>query len=96
MTTIVRDLMTTDLVMCPADTALRGAAQLMRDRGIGDVLVTRNGRLAIAHCSVSRWWRAVARSGSSASATSLSRARSSSHARTAPSPPAPAAARPKR
>jgi CBS domain-containing protein len=46
MTTIVRDVMTTDLVTCPADASLRDAARLMRDRSIGDVLVTRDGRLA--------------------------------------------------
>jgi CBS domain-containing protein len=46
MSTIVRDVMTTDLVTCPSDASLRDAALLMRDRGIGDVLVTRDGRLA--------------------------------------------------
>jgi CBS domain-containing protein len=45
MPTIVRDVMTTDLVTCPVDASLRDAASLMRDRGIGDVLVTRDGRL---------------------------------------------------
>ncbi len=45
MSTIVRDVMTTDLVTCPVDASLREAAQLMRDRSIGDVLVTRDGRL---------------------------------------------------
>ncbi len=36
----VKDVMTTDLVSCDASTPLADAATLMRDRDIGDVLVT--------------------------------------------------------
>ena len=39
-------VMTTDLVTCPADATIADAARLMRDRDIGDVLVTdADGRL---------------------------------------------------
>ena len=47
MTSTIQDVMTTDLVMCPATTSIRDAARMMRDRDIGDVLVTDDGdRLA--------------------------------------------------
>lgn len=39
MAQLVRDLMTTDPVALPADTPVRQAAQAMRDKDIGDVLV---------------------------------------------------------
>jgi CBS domain-containing protein len=41
----VRDIMTPDPVACPADATIGEAAELMRDRGIGDVLVERDGEL---------------------------------------------------
>src|SRR5918992_547575 len=41
----VSDLMTKDPVTVPLDTRLTEAAQIMRDRGIGDVLVMSNGHL---------------------------------------------------
>jgi CBS domain-containing protein len=41
----IRDLMTTDLVMLEADRPVAEAAQKMRERNVGDVLVTRNGGL---------------------------------------------------
>jgi CBS domain-containing protein len=41
----LKDVMTTDLVSCPADTSLTEVARLMRDRDIGDVLVTDGDRL---------------------------------------------------
>ncbi|HWL45101.1 MAG TPA: CBS domain-containing protein [Ilumatobacter sp.] len=43
MTTTIQDVMTTELVMCPSSTTIGDAARLMRDRNIGDVLVTRDG-----------------------------------------------------
>lgn len=47
MTSTIQDVMTTELVMCPATTTIADAARLMRDRDIGDVLVTGDGdRLA--------------------------------------------------
>jgi len=42
MATKVRDVMTTDLVTCPASTTIGDAARMMRDQDIGDVLVTRD------------------------------------------------------
>lgn len=46
-TTTIRDVMSTDLVTCPTDTTIADAARMMRDHGIGDVLVTRkNDKLA--------------------------------------------------
>lgn len=41
----VRDLMTPEPVTLPLDAPLTEAARLMRDREIGDVLVTQGGRL---------------------------------------------------
>jgi CBS domain-containing protein len=38
--------MTTDLVTCPTTATIGDAAKLMRDRNIGDVLVTRGDQLA--------------------------------------------------
>ena len=38
----VRDVMTTDVAAMPMTASLREAANLMRERGIGDVLVTRD------------------------------------------------------
>ncbi len=40
MTLTIRDVMTTDLVSCPSTATVAEAARLMRDRNIGDVLVT--------------------------------------------------------
>ena len=45
MAQLVRDLMTTDPVALPIDTPVREAAQIMRDQGIGDVLVVTGDRL---------------------------------------------------
>lgn len=39
MSSIVQELMSTDLVTCPPTSTLEHASRLMRDRGIGDVLV---------------------------------------------------------
>lgn len=38
----VQDMMSTDLVTCPSTTTIAEAARLMRDRDIGDVLVTQD------------------------------------------------------
>jgi CBS domain-containing protein len=38
--------MTTSLVTCPSTATVTDAARLMRDRDIGDVLVTRDGKLS--------------------------------------------------
>jgi CBS domain-containing protein len=46
MTTTLNDVMTTDIVACDAGTPLHEVARLMRDRDIGDVLVTDRDRLA--------------------------------------------------
>lgn len=47
MTQTIDTVMTTDLVTCPGDATIAEAARLMRDRDIGDVLVTgEDGRLA--------------------------------------------------
>jgi CBS domain-containing protein len=41
----VSDVMTTDLVTVPSTASIADVARLMRDRNIGDVLVTNNGKL---------------------------------------------------
>jgi CBS domain-containing protein len=46
MAQLVRDVMTPDPVALPADTPVRFAAQAMRDRDIGDVLVVDGDQLA--------------------------------------------------
>jgi len=47
MASTIQDVMTTTLVTCPATATIADAARLMRDREIGDVLVTgHGGRLA--------------------------------------------------
>jgi len=43
MAATIQEVMTTDLVTCPTTTTIADAARLMRDRDIGDVLVTRDG-----------------------------------------------------
>ncbi len=43
MASTIRDVMTTELVTCPATATITEAARLMRDHNIGDVLVTRDG-----------------------------------------------------
>ncbi|MGD9701129.1 MAG: CBS domain-containing protein [Acidimicrobiia bacterium] len=43
MASTIRDVMTSELVTCPATATITEAARLMRDRNIGDVLVTRDG-----------------------------------------------------
>lgn len=43
MASTVQDMMSTDLVTCPSTATITEAAQLMHDRDIGDVLVTRDG-----------------------------------------------------
>lgn len=43
MSATIQEIMTTDLVCCPTTTTIGDAAKLMRDREIGDVLVTRDG-----------------------------------------------------
>lgn len=45
MTDLVRDVMTSYPAAVTADTTIADAARLMRDKGIGDVLVTRGDRL---------------------------------------------------
>ncbi|WP_199430555.1 CBS domain-containing protein [Qaidamihabitans albus] len=45
MAQLVRELMTADPEVLPRDAPVRQAAQRMRDRGIGDVLVVDDGRL---------------------------------------------------
>jgi CBS domain-containing protein len=45
MANTIRDVMSTDPAVCPATASIEQAAQLMRDRDIGDVLVTDNDRL---------------------------------------------------
>lgn len=42
----VREIMSPNPVTCPPTATIVDAAQIMRDRGIGDVLVERDGRLA--------------------------------------------------
>jgi CBS domain-containing protein len=46
MTSRVEDLMTPDPICLPDDAHVVDAAQAMRDRDVGDVLVTRLGKLA--------------------------------------------------
>lgn len=47
MATMIREVMTTDLVSCPTTATIGDAAKLMRDHDIGDVLVTSDaGQLA--------------------------------------------------
>jgi len=43
MATKIKDVMTTELISCPSTATIADAARLMRDRDIGDVLVTRDG-----------------------------------------------------
>lgn len=43
MASTIQDVMTTDLVTCPSTTTIGDAARLMRDRDVGDVLVTSDG-----------------------------------------------------
>ena len=45
MARTVRDVMSTQLITCPASTSLPQAARIMRDQNIGDVLVTDGDRL---------------------------------------------------
>jgi CBS domain-containing protein len=45
MASTIQDVMTTELVTCPATATITDAARLMRDRNIGDVLVTRDDQL---------------------------------------------------
>jgi CBS domain-containing protein len=45
-TTLVSDVMTREVVFLPGDTTLDEAAQVMRDRGIGDVVVTHGPTMA--------------------------------------------------
>lgn len=45
MAQAIREVMSTDLVMLPADTSVQDAARTMRDRNIGDVIVEKNGEL---------------------------------------------------
>jgi CBS domain-containing protein len=42
----IEDVMTRDLVTCPTNATIADAARLMRDRNIGNVLVTRGDQLA--------------------------------------------------
>ena len=47
MVSTIQDVMTTDLVSCPSTATIGDAAKLMRDRDIGDVLLTSDsGQLA--------------------------------------------------
>ncbi len=43
MPSTIQDVMTTELVTCPGTATIADAARLMRDRNIGDVLVTSAG-----------------------------------------------------
>lgn len=43
MSSTIQDVMTTELVTCPSTATIADAARLMRDRNIGDVLVTSDG-----------------------------------------------------
>jgi CBS domain-containing protein len=45
MTQLVRELMTTGLVALSPDTPVRRAAQAMREKDVGDVLVVEDGQL---------------------------------------------------
>ena len=42
---MLHDLMTRQLVTCPASTPVQTAARMMRDQDIGDVLIERDGEL---------------------------------------------------
>lgn len=46
MTPKIRDVMTTNLVQLEAGSSVDEAARQMRERDVGDVLVTRDGKLA--------------------------------------------------
>ena len=41
----VKDVMSTDVIVCDADTSVADVARIMRDRHVGDVLVSADGRL---------------------------------------------------
>lgn len=41
----IRGVMTEDLVRLPADTSVEAAAREMRDNGIGDIIVEKDGKL---------------------------------------------------
>jgi len=41
----VKDVMSTDVIVCDADTTIADVARIMRDRHVGDVLVSSDGRL---------------------------------------------------
>jgi len=41
----VKDVMSTDVIVCDADTTIADVARIMRDRRVGDVLVSSDGRL---------------------------------------------------
>ena len=43
MARTIQQLMSTDLATCPETATIADAARIMRDRNIGDVLVTRDG-----------------------------------------------------
>jgi len=45
-TTVVSDVMTRQVVFLPGETTLDEAAQVMRDRGIGDIVVTHGPTMA--------------------------------------------------
>jgi CBS domain-containing protein len=45
MASTVADVMTNEPVSCPSSASVQDVARLMRDRGIGDVLVTDGGKL---------------------------------------------------
>ena len=45
MAEVVRDVMTADIVTCPSNTPIADVARTMRDRDIGNVLVTEGNRL---------------------------------------------------
>jgi CBS domain-containing protein len=45
--TVVADIMTRKVVYLPAETTLDEAAQVMRDQGIGDVVVTHGPTMAV-------------------------------------------------
>src|SRR5436853_44303 len=41
----VKDVMSTDVIVCEAETSVADVARIMRDRHVGDVLVSSEGRL---------------------------------------------------
>ena len=41
----VRDVMSTDVIVCDDSTSVADVARIMRDRHVGDVLVSSNGKL---------------------------------------------------